>query len=60
MAKQLSPAHRGFKMTYVTCQQAEEISKLVRKLQSGTPYKVTRGAVLSLALEALAAKVSTK
>lgn len=55
MAKRLiSPAHRGFSITYIRCEHADTITRLVEHLQKKTPFRVTRAAVLGMALDQLA------
>lgn len=53
-AKAIPPSHRGFSLTYIRCEHGETISRLVAHLQKKTPFKVTRSAVLGMALATLA------
>ena len=53
MSKQIAPSHRGFKVAYITCAQSETIERIQARLQAATPFRVTRGSVLTLALDML-------
>lgn len=57
MPKQIAPSHRGFQMIYIRCEDAKRLKTLTARLQSQTPYKVTKTAVIGQALDALEKRI---